>query len=104
MKTTKNGGYVTFEITSFLPGRPVPKEFCQEAEQNGFWFFMPSDHTEENGWKSNIGSRRNFPMIYSPGFSTEEEALQAAEDWEHGAVERARMESGWLATMKTVEL
>lgn len=102
--TTKSGAYQIFDITNFLPGRPIPKEFCEEAEKGGFWFFMPSEWTEVDGWRSTIGYLRNFPMIYSTGFPTEKAALEAAEKWEAGAAERARFEAGWQTTIKTVEL
>lgn len=77
---TASGQYIIFDITEFLPGKPIPNDFFQES--NGPWYFMPS-HWEAPDWGGiTIASYRGFPFCYSPGFATAEEALQAAEEWE----------------------
>lgn len=90
MLTTKSGRYQIFEITSFLPGKKIPKAFCDEAEAGGFWFFMPSEWTAESGWGSVVGEMQGYPMIYSMGHPTAEAALVTAEEWEAGEEERLK--------------
>lgn len=86
---TRLGHYVIFDITAYLPGRKIPKEFCDEACRAGVWFFQPTEWSEENHW-GGIASAwyRNFPMIYSPGHKTAEEALNVAQEWEDGEGQR----------------
>lgn len=107
MTTTTSGKYVVFDVTEFLPGKLVPQEFCQEAEQGGPWFFMPSSWLPDRGYGGSAVSKfRGYPLIYSVGHVTEAAALQAAEDWEVGDTEREReYQEGaekFLASFRTV--
>jgi hypothetical protein len=93
MKTPK-GHYSIFDITEFLPGRPIPQNFCDEANQHGPFFFMPASWTLENFWGGDSiayikGKEKSWPMMYSIGFPTAEAALEAATEWENGEAERA---------------
>ena len=85
---TKNGLFLIFDITEYLPGRPIPPDYLKAAEEGGPFFFMPSNWTEENDWQTFSGRFRRFPMLYSPGYQTAEEALAAAEGWESTKDER----------------
>lgn len=87
---TKDGKYIIFDITEFLPGKPIPDEFCKSANEGGPFFFMPSTWTEELGWGTFLAQHRGYPMNYSPGFETAEAAAEAATAWE---VTRQRQES-----------
>lgn len=74
---SKSGKFVVFhrcDCPFAKPGVAIPRDFM--AEDNP-WFFMPAD-----GNPTAIGSMRGYPMIYSPGFASEGEALAAAEAWE----------------------
>jgi hypothetical protein len=83
MVRTKSGNHLVVDVTEFLPGHPIPVEFSQEAELHGCWFFMPPEWADPaEGFGSAIGNLRGYPLIYSPGFPTCEEALEAAEGWE----------------------
>lgn len=58
-------------------GSKIPKDFLDGDNVHGPWFFMPT-----KGCGTALGQMRGYPMIYSPGFASSEEALKAAEDWE----------------------
>lgn len=89
MMKTKSGGHVVFDITSFLPGRLIPEDyFPPRGICNGPWYFMPSDWEAPDWGGVWVAHHRQFPMCYSPGFETEEEALSAAEEWEKTKAER----------------
>lgn len=79
---TKRKVFRIFDITEFLPGRPIPAEFEEESQSGGTFFFQPAWWCEEEGWGSFLGQRRGFPMIYSPAYPTAEAALEAANEWE----------------------
>lgn len=91
---TKSGKHTIFDITGFLPGKPIPPDYFHICD--GPWYFRPSDW-EAPTWGTNIGELQGFPMCYSPGFATEEEALKAAEAWE---TERRTGEKQEAAFMK----
>lgn len=89
MKTPK-GTYRVIDLTEFLPGRKIPEDWCEEANKNGPFFFLPTWWSEENLWGGiNLTRFTKFPMCYSTGFSTPEAALEAATVWEQGEEERA---------------
>jgi hypothetical protein len=96
---TSEGKYMIFEITSFLPGKPIPQEFCDEANLRGPWFFQPSHWSAKNGWYSNIGDLRKFPLLYSIGFPTAEAALVAATEWEARFPEKHSAERAFEAKL-----
>ena len=95
------GGYVIFDITdpSFLPGR-IPREFCKEANANGPWFYQPAHWSKENGWESSVARMMKFPMMYSPGFATAQEALDDANKWEANTENRI---SGQVCAQDLIE-
>lgn len=75
---TASGQYITFhrDACPFAkPGAKIPPDYTEFADKP--WFF-----TREDGNPTALGSLRGYPMIYSPAFATEEEALAAAEAWE----------------------
>ena len=97
---TKSGRHTIFDITEFLPGRPIPKDFL-DASTDGPFFFQPSWWSEENDWGGlNAAFFRKFPFCYSPGFATPEDALAAAEDWEIRQPELRKGEEAWLKFMR----
>ena len=80
---TKSGLLRTFEITSLVPGKPIPRDFCEAANEGGPWFFQPTWWNDKNYWGGLFLSQfTGHPICYSPGFHTEEDALEAAEAWE----------------------
>lgn len=94
---TKSGKLRIFDITDFLPGQPIPKDFFISGV-TGPWYFMPAAW-EAPYWEDSYASRlakRHFPMAYSIGFETAEEALEAAEAWEVEEEKRAAQEQGFL--------
>lgn len=92
---TPSGKYRIIDITEFLPGRKIPAEWCDEANKNGSFFFLPSNWTEETQWGGiNLTRFTKFPMMYSPGFPSPETALEAAIVWEAGEADRAVRELG----------
>jgi hypothetical protein len=96
---TPEGKYTIFDITEFLPGRPIPQEFCDEANQGGPWFFQPAHWSEKNGWYSALGDLRKYPLLYSIGFPTAEAALEAATGWELRDPERHAQERAFEAKL-----
>lgn len=81
---TKSGKHVIFDITdpTFLPGR-IPQYFLRESTEDRFWFFQPAEWfplTSDYG--SFAAELSKFPVVYSTGFKTPEDALEAAEAWE----------------------
>ncbi len=78
---TRSGKFQIFDITDFCPGRLIPPDFFACGIE-GPWYFMPSGWQAPNWGGSALATLRKFPIAYSPGFKTAEEALAAAEEWE----------------------
>lgn len=80
---TESGLHRVIDITSFLPGRTIPFDFCKAANapDGGPWFFQPVWWSEENAWGRG-STLFGFPHQYSPGYPTPEAALLAADEWE----------------------
>lgn len=75
---TKSGQHITFhrDACPFAkPGAKIPPDYTEFVDKP--WFFTRAD-----GNPTALGRLRGYPMIYSPAFATEEEALAAAEAWE----------------------
>lgn len=97
---TPLGQYVIFDITEFLPGRPIPQSFLEEAEAHGPWFFQPALWSAANCWGGStiaeyMGEAKSFPILYSIGFHSEEAALEAATAWEAKDPDRHRGKFDW---------
>jgi hypothetical protein len=75
---TPSGKHRIIDITSFLPGRPIPSDYLVEAGDSKIYFFIPSDWNEDNHWGSRIGRWRKFPMLYSTGFEYATDAMSEA--------------------------
>jgi hypothetical protein len=81
MQYTKSTAFVIVDITDpqFCPGKRIPSGF----DLQGPWLFFPWHWIEkDHDYGSFVGLLTGHPMLYSPGFETEEEALQKAEEWE----------------------
>ncbi len=90
-RLTAGGGLRVFDVTELVPGRPITEPFCLEANAGGPWFFQPAWWCAENNWGGSALARfTGYPLPYSPGFRTPEEAVAAAEEWE--AASRGRTE------------
>lgn len=77
---TKTGALVVFHVNSCpfaRVGSPISGDYIREGCAENPWFFIPAD-----GNPTALGNMRGYPMIYSPGYKTEAEALEAAEAWE----------------------
>ncbi|UCG11854.1 MAG: hypothetical protein JSU72_15230 [Deltaproteobacteria bacterium] len=97
---TPGGKYRIIDLNDFLnelPNSLLPLEWLEEADKGDgqYFFFFPAHWNEENGWCSWTGQRRNFPMLYSPGFETREEALAEATKWEEGEEVREARKLMW---------
>lgn len=78
---TKSGKHIAFHQDNCpyaKAGKEVPQEFLDEG---GPYFYMLTE-----GNTTAVGRLRKYPLIYSPGFKTMAEAVQAAEEWEDRAV------------------
>jgi hypothetical protein len=100
MKTI-SGKHIIIDITdpTFCPGKLIPKDF---DTTNGVWFFQPTEW-EAPAWGFlfiQLGTR-GFPMAYSPGYSTPEEALETAEKWE---IEREKKHAMSVSTMDFLDV
>lgn len=99
MLHTKSGDFVVVDITdpTFCPGIPVPIEYEKQGT-NGTWFFMPKNWASEaDGYGTFVGMFRKFPIVYSYGHATAEEALAAAEEWERTKEDREGRLTGYAA-------
>jgi hypothetical protein len=86
MKTTKSGLHTIFNIEEgFVSEDNLSSSHFDEwaKGESLLWFFQPTDWFPNSEWYGSIISTRHKKlMIYSCGFSTSEEALVAAENWE----------------------
>ncbi len=97
-KTTKSGLYTIFHRDNCpfsVQGAEVPAEYTDPKNGPGPWFFQPTERV-----KTFIEYYRGYPMIYSPGYTTPEYALQGAEDWE---IEEPRVAARYAASLASVE-
>lgn len=102
---TLSGKYTIFDITEFLPGRRIPGHyFPPNGICDGPWYFRPSEWKEPEWDGSTISYMLKFPMCYSPGFATAEEALAAAEQWEIDKPQQDAMAARALVDLFTVDL
>lgn len=91
MTTTKSGRYVVFDITdpAFHPGQPIPPGF---DTSKGNWFFHPCDWDAPTYGGSPLALLRKYPCPYSPGYASEDEALEEAELWDADSEARSERE------------
>lgn len=91
---TKSGRYIIFDITEFLPGKPIPSDY---DTTNGPWFFRPADWVAPDWGGVTVAKFRGFPFAYSPGYAEPEQALAAAEEWEGQRPWREEREAAFQA-------
>lgn len=104
MITTKSGKYIIFDVTdpAFFPGKKIPEDF-QKASINGTCFFQPVDWDAENSYGGIVFAKmRGFPMAYSQGHSSYEEALAEAQKWEDEEPMRQRRDATNAAAMNGI--
>lgn len=99
---TSKGKYVVFDITSFLPGKPIPEDYFQIKDPSGPWYFRPADWNAPEWGGVMSAYLKGFPMAYSPGFPTAEEAMKEAQRWEDEEPDRNRRHARDMASLNDV--
>ena len=80
--TTQSGRYIVFDVTEYRPGIPVPPiyNFFAEGGKKPF-FYEPLDWFLR-GERPYPPPYSAYPMMFSEGYATQDEALRAAEKTE----------------------